>query len=122
MNLTVNDYKTYSKQFSSIEIEIIPAKDKFGIFINIKEKQEYYHIYFNDNKEEIKKNEFNQEDKVSKINIIIDYHILSLEELFSNCKCIESITFKKFYRNNISNMRRMFDNCISLQNLGSFKF
>ena len=55
INLSVKDYKEYSETYSSIEIEIIPAKGEYGKFINIKENDKlYYHIYFNDNKEEIK--------------------------------------------------------------------
>ena len=51
INLSVNDYKEYCEE----EIEIIPKKGKYGKFININENDElYYHIYFNDNKEEIK--------------------------------------------------------------------
>ena len=42
--------------------------------------------------------------KVSKINIIIDYQVTSFNDLFYNCKCIEPIYFKKFYRNNIIDM------------------
>ena len=57
LDLGVKDYKEYSETYSSIEIEIIPTKGKYGKFININENDElYYHIYFNDNKEEIKKN------------------------------------------------------------------
>ena len=55
LDLGIKDYKEYSETYSSIEIEIIPAKDKYGRFININENDKlYYHIYFNDNKEEIK--------------------------------------------------------------------
>ena len=55
LNLGVKDYKEYSETFTPIEIEIIPTKGKYGKFINIKENDElYYHIYFNDNNEEIK--------------------------------------------------------------------
>ena len=99
LNLDVKDYKEYCE----IEIEIIPTKDIYGIFININENDElYYHIYFNDNKEEIKnKYEIKEEDKVTKIKIIIDYQVKSFNSLFYDCKCIESIHFKKFYRNNV---------------------
>ena len=56
INLSVKNYKEYSETFTPIEIEIIPTKDKYGRFININENDKlYYHIYFNDNKEEIKK-------------------------------------------------------------------
>ena len=56
INLRVKDYKEFLETFTPIEIEIIPTKDKYGKFININEDDKlYYHIYFNDNKEEIKK-------------------------------------------------------------------
>ena len=99
LNLSLNDYKEYRE----IEIEIIPNKGGYGKFINIKENDElYYHIYFNDNKEEIKNRySFWKVDKVTKIKIIIDYQVKSFEELFYWCKCIESINFKRFYRNNV---------------------
>ena len=124
MNLSVKDYKEYSETYSSIEIEIIPTKGKYGKFINIKENDElYYHIYFNDNNEEIKnKYEIKEEDKVTKIKIIIDYQIKSFKELFSCCECIESINFKKFYRNNITDMSFMFSVCSSLKELNLNNF
>ena len=51
LDLGVKDYKEYSETYSSIEIEIMPAKGKYGRFINIDENDKlYYHIYFNDNK------------------------------------------------------------------------
>ena len=117
LNLSIKDYKEYPEIFSQIVIEIIPCKEKFGKFINIKENDKlYYHIYFNDNKEEIK-NQYGIKvrDKVEKIRIIIDYQIKSFEKLFYDCECIESIYFKKFYRNNINNMSHMFYYCLSLK-------
>ena len=98
LNLGVKDYKEYSETFTPIEIEIIPSKGKYGKFININENDElYYHIYFNDNNEEIKnKYDIKEEDKVKKIKIIIDYKVKSFEGLFSWCECIESIHFKNF--------------------------
>ena len=42
-----------------------------------------------------------ENDKVTKIKIIIDYQVKSFKELFYKCYCIESINFKKFYRNNV---------------------
>ena len=90
INLSVKDYKEYSETYTQIEIEIISTKDKYGKFININENDKlYYHIYFNDNKEEIKnKYEINEEDKVTKIKIIIDYQVKSFKELFYWCKCL----------------------------------
>ena len=75
MNININDYKTYSEKYSSIEIEIIPIipkKYENGQFMNIKkEDEEYYHIYFNNNKkDEIKRTNLKEDDKISKINII----------------------------------------------------
>ena len=118
LNININNYKCFSENFSSIELEIIPIQNEYGDFIIIDEEEEkYFHIYFNDNKEEIKKTELNKEDKVSKINIRIDYQIKSFRYLFFNRNCMESINFKKFYRNNVTNMRYMFSECSSLQKL-----
>ena len=56
MNISIKDYKEYSEIYSTIEIEIKPVNNKCGTFINInKEKEIYFHIHFNNNKEEIKK-------------------------------------------------------------------
>ena len=97
LNININNYKDFFKKFSTIELEIIPIKYKYGPFIKIKEEdKKYFHIYFNDNKKEMKKTELNKKQKVSKINIIIDYKIKSFEKLFSDCKCIESIKLKNF--------------------------
>ena len=110
INININDYKEYSGIYSSIKIEIIPANKKYGKFININEedKKKYYHIYFNDDKEEIKRNNLNEKDQVKTIKIIIDYQVKSLDHLFEECECIESIEFKKFFRNNFDDMDCMF--------------
>ena len=51
INININHYKAYSEEYSSIELDIIPMKGKYGKFININEKdKKYFHIYFNDNK------------------------------------------------------------------------
>ena len=119
VKLSIKDYKEYLETFTPIEIEIIPAKGKYGEFINVNENDKlYYHIYFNDDKEEIKnKYTIKKKDKVTKIKIIIDYQVKSFQKLFFNCYCIESINFKKFYRNNITDMSCMFSGCSSLKEL-----
>ena len=117
INISIKDYKDYSEIYSSIEIEIKPVKNKYGKFINMNENEKYYHIYFNDNKEEIKRNYFNENENISKFKIIIDYQVKSFEKLFYDCRCIEYIYFKKFYRNNINNMFGMFSACSSLKEL-----
>ena len=84
INININHYKDYSEKYSSIELDIIPMKDKYGKFINIKEEdKKYFHIYFNDNKENEINNTFIYENhNVSKINITIDYQVKSFSNLF----------------------------------------
>ena len=51
IDININHYKAYSEEYSSIELDIIPIKGKYGNFINIEEEdKKYFHIYFNDNK------------------------------------------------------------------------
>ena len=123
LNINIKNYKDFCEKFSSIELEIVPIKNEYGAFINIKEEnKKYFHIYFNGNKEEIKKKELNKEDKVSKITIIIDHQIDSFDNLFNDCKCIEKINFKKFKRTNITNMSSMFHECSSLKEINLSNF
>ena len=115
LNLSINNYKEYSQLYSSIEIElkVLCDKDRFNYkFINLSDNdKEYYHIYFDDEKEEIKRNILTEEDKVKKIKIKIDYQVTSLKNLFNDCFYITSIYFKKFCRINITDMIRMFKEC-----------
>ena len=103
LNISIDDYKECSK----IEIELKLADYRYdGKFISLlDEEKEYYHIYFDNSKEEIKRNKLDYNEEVKKIKIIIDYQVKSFSQLFSKCECIESINFKKFYRNNITDMR-----------------
>jgi len=119
INININHYKAYYEKYSSIELDIIPMKGKYGEFININEEdKKYFHIYFNDNKKkEIENTSLNKDDNVSRISIIIDYQIKSFSKLLNYCGCIEFIKFKKFYRNNVTNMRWMFRECSSLKEL-----
>ena len=118
LEISTNDYKRYSEEFSTIEIELIPIQNSKGTFINIPENEkDYFHIYFNESKDEIKTNKLSEDNKISKIKIIINYQVKSFQKLFFSCKCIKSISFKKFYRINISNMSLMFDSCSSLEEL-----
>jgi len=124
INININHYKAYSEEYSSIELDIIPIKGEYGEFININEEdKKYFHIYFNDNKKkEIENTSLNIYDNVSKISITIDYQIKSFSGLFGYCDCIESIKFKKFYRNNVTDMSRMFYGCSSLKELNLNNF
>ena len=123
LNLDINSYKIFSEIYSSINIEIIPAKNITGKFIkNLnKDEEKYYHIYFNDIKKEIKRNVLKKDDNVSKIEIKIDYQVISFEDLFSNGKCIEFLYIKQCFRNNITNMSGMFFNCTSLKEIDIHK-
>ena len=123
INISIKDYKEYSEIFSSIEIEIKITNNQYGKFININEENEiYFHIYFNNNKEEIKRNNVNENENIEIIKIIINHQITSFEGLFEDCECIEYMCFKKFYRNNIDNMERMFCGCNNLDELNLSNF
>ena len=60
LKLNVNDYKNYVELYSPIKIELKLIEDKYhkyNKFINIpNEVKKYYHIYFNNSAEEIKRN------------------------------------------------------------------
>ena len=119
INININDYKNYSE----IEIEIIPIKNKYGKFINInKEEEKYFHIYFNNNREEIKRNYLEENEKINEIKIIIDYKVKSFKDLFQECELNECINFKNFERDNIYNMSGMFSYCSSLKKLNISNF
>ena len=69
LDINLDTYKEYSVIHSTIELEIRPVPHSIGKFINIKKDEEnYFHIYFNDNKEEIKRTELKNGDNISKIN------------------------------------------------------
>ena len=38
VNININDYKNFSKKYSSVELEIIPIQNEYGSFIKIKEE------------------------------------------------------------------------------------
>ena len=110
-------------------MELIPERDYHllsfdNYFINSKKFDKfYYHIYFDNNKEEIKRPYITLFEKVRKIRIIIDYDVESLDNLFSKCKNIKKLSFLKFERKNIIDMSYMFFGCSSLKelNLSNFK-
>ena len=105
LNLDIKDYINYTQIYTSIEIELklVDNINKNDKFINIlANEEEYFHIYFNNSKEELKRNYLEENDnKIKIIKIIIDYQVKSFKELFKDCECISSIFFKNFYRTNI---------------------
>ena len=114
LNIDINIYKKAAK----IEIEIIPLDNYSSKFINIPfKKEKFFHIYFNDNKEEIKRNYLIPEDNnPKKLKVIIDSEIVSLRNLFHRCP-IEKINFIKCNRYDINDMSYMFYHCYSLEEL-----
>ena len=117
LQINLNDYI----EFSKIEIEIIPAEDKSGKIINFLNKgdKNYIHIFYNNTNEQKRKKYllYKKKDKINKIRIIINHQIKSFSKLFYYCCSIESIEFKKFYRNNVTDMSGMFYECSSLKEL-----
>ena len=86
INLGIDDYKECCSKYSSIIIEITPLQNKSGKFINIanKEEEQYYHIYFDDVKEEIKRYYLIENEKVSKIKKdIIIHKFINILNLFN---------------------------------------
>ena len=116
INISIKDYKEYAEIYSPIEIEIKLVNNEYGEFINVeKENEKYYHIYFDDNKEEIKRFYLNENENIEKIKVIINYQIKTFEYLFEDCGCIEYIYFKKFYIINIINMVGLLYECFSFK-------
>ena len=50
IDINIDNFKEYQDKYSPIEIEIIPAPNKQGNFINISRDKKYFHIYFNESK------------------------------------------------------------------------
>ena len=112
LNINKNTYKDYYE----IEIELIPSL-RYDTFIKIPdEDKKYFHIYFNNNKEETKEYSIPRNNEVEKIKIIIDPQVVSFHKLFS-CFSIKKLNFIKFNRNNITDMSYMFENSYSLEEI-----
>jgi len=125
INVGINNYIDY---YNKIEIEVgidnVPSDISENIkFINISKKDESYcHIYFNDSITDVNRNYFTKDDKVSKIKIILDSKIKSINSLFQTCSYINKINFIKFNRIDINDMSCMFDECSSLKEINFDRF
>ena len=121
LNKDVTDYKN---EYSKIIIEIFPICDRSHKrqFINLFGGESYCHIYFDDNKEETKRNYLYPDEKVIKIKVILDYKFKSLCGLFKGCSNVRKIDFIRFDRENISNMSYMFYDCANLTELNLSNF
>ena len=115
INISLNDYKT----FMNIEIELIPKDNLIGgeIFINFINDSSLFHIYFNDNPEEVKENYIIKNKNINKIKVILEKKIKSLRGLFKDCKCLKEVYFTKFNRKDITDLGEIFENCTSLVKL-----
>ena len=112
------------KKMNPIIIELIPCKlsqDEEKVFFAINCDQNYRHIYFNDNKEEIERDYFTKDDNVEKIKIVLDYNIYSLNGIFKYCKWIKVINFIKFTRRNITNLNNLFEDS-SVEEINFYDF
>ena len=107
------------KSYFQIKIIIIPLQEEIKenkVFINIMNKinENFFHIYFNGAKKEIKRNFIKPNEKVSKIKIIIDKEIKSIANLFCGIDFVKKIIFKKFNRTDFIDFSSMFDGCNKL--------
>ena len=98
LNLSVKDYK---EEYCEIEIEIIPITNGYGKFINIEGDKSYYHIYFNDDKNEIK--------KYSSIEIEIKT-VNNKYSKFINIKDEDEIYYLIYFNNNSEEIKRKYIN------------
>ena len=107
LNITTKDFREYLELYSTIEVELITIRNINGEIMNFNKKEDepYFHFNFDKN-----------------IKITIDYQVNSLRGLFKDCKSIESIIFKKFYRKNINDMSCMFSGCSSLKEIDLSNF
>ena len=108
-DVDINNYR----DFSPIKIEIIPIKGINDYFINITDNDyfPFFHIYFDNDKEEKERIYLNNQDKVNKIKVVIDKDVKSFYKLFYQINSIKSIKFTQFCRRNITNMSYMFCEC-----------
>ena len=121
LDITFNDYK----ECATIEIKIIPKEKYYGEFFSLSYDEPNIHIYFDDNKEEIireNKNEITEDDEVKSITIILDNKTRSLKKLFSGCDIIKKISFIRFNITDINDMSEMFFYCKSIEELDLSNF
>jgi len=122
LNIGIKDYKDYNQ----IIIELTPIKyyeEKNYFFnYNYESDESAIHIYFNDDTEDKQRNYFKEEDKVTKIKMVLDWEVITLYEFFSKCQCITKIKFIKFNRSTFTDMSYMFHGCYSLKEIDLSNF
>ena len=117
LDMSIDNYKNYKR--IELEIELIKElKEEKNYFINLNDfDKSFYQIYFDDNEIDSKRNFIMNFEDVKKIKVILNYEIKSFRGLFDECRCIKSIKFLKFNRNNIIDMSNMFYECRNLKYL-----
>jgi surface protein len=115
LEIRIEDFQKYSNQ---IVIDIIPEPDFHftSIFINLVGNPSFFHIYFNEDLKDKKRNFIYFREKVPKIRVIIeeDKEMKSLKGLFASCFLAKEINFIKFNRRDITDMSDMFQNSNNL--------
>ena len=117
---------SYNTVFNKIVVEIVPcySEDKNNIFIdyNINNHIEITYIDSNNVKHDLKRNFIMKDDHIKIIKIKINTNYISINKIFRKCEGIKEITFKKFYRNDITDLSSMFQGNICLKKINFSKF
>ena len=102
-----------------IVIEIVPAQNIYGKFINIinEKDKKYFNIYFNDKNEKIERTFLYKNEKVQNIKIKINPNMINFTRLFEKCKCVEKIILKYLKPRYYYEMNKIFNECISLKEI-----
>ena len=115
LDIDINTYKEMCK----IIIDIYPKRGIEGKLFNKLENtdESYYHIYFDENKEEVKNNSISKEGKVNKIKLIIDTQVTSLSGLFKDCSYIKKLDIIRLRRRDIKDISSIFEGCNNLEEI-----
>ena len=99
LNIDKKEYKTYLQ--IEVELKLVDKEHYYNDeikFINYIDGRSNYHIYLDNEKNEIQRNYITKEENVSKIKVIIDKNVKKLNGLFSCRDLISEINFIKFNR------------------------
>ena len=99
LNIDKKEYKTYLQ--IEVELKLVDKEHYYNDeikFINYIDGRSNYHIYLDNEKNEIQRNYITKEENVSKIKVIIDKNVKKLNGLFSCRDLISEISFIKFNR------------------------
>ena len=124
LNITKKDYKDFGKIIIELYTNGCPSTDRPIFIYNNCLNLNYYHFYFNEDKNEQKEKKiyYDINRNVKKIRIELDYEVKSLCLLFKLCESIKAIHFLKFNRSDIRNIDRMFWKCDNLKEINLSNF